>query len=136
MFEGPQRLLSDATPELNTTPLIDVMLVLLMMFMLTVPIATHAVRLDTAANHHAPIEVPPTARIDIDFEGAIYWNQQRIPLSAVGERARALRSLSEKAELQIYPAARVRYDFVAKVLAAAQRNGVRRLRLIGNNRFL
>jgi biopolymer transport protein ExbD len=84
MFESPQSRPSDATPELNTTPLIDVLLVLLMMFMLTVPIATHVVHLDTAANHHAPIESPPTARVDIDFDGAIYWNQQRILLSPIG----------------------------------------------------
>jgi biopolymer transport protein ExbD len=136
MFGSPQSPLTDATPELNTTPLIDVMLVLLMMFMLTVPIATHVVHLDTAANHHARIELPPTARVDIDFDGVIYWNDQPIPMSAVAEHSRALHALSENAELQVYPAARVRYDFVAKVLAAAQLNGVRRLRLIGNNRFL
>jgi biopolymer transport protein ExbD len=63
MFGSPQSLLTDATPELNTTPFIDAMLVLLMMFMLAVPIATHVVHLDTAASHHARIKVPPTARI-------------------------------------------------------------------------
>ena len=136
MFVSPHNLPANATPELNTTPLIDVMLVLLMMFMLTMPVATHVVHLDAAANHHARIARPPIARVDIDFDGAIYWNQQRIALSTVGERSRTLRTLSEEAELQIYPAARVRYDFVAKVLAAAQLNGVRHLRLVGNNRFL
>jgi biopolymer transport protein ExbD len=95
MLGSPQSLLTDATPELNTTPLIDVMLVLVMMFMLTVPIATHIVHLDTAANHHARIE-PPTAlrlRCQSAGRGSTEWSaapalhrQRTLPLKTRGCR--------------------------------------------------
>jgi biopolymer transport protein ExbD len=123
--------LEEPGPQLNTTPLIDVMLVLL-----TIPAMTHSVRLDLARGDRADPEPPPVASVDIDFDGSIYWNGELIPLARVAERTRSLLTLSERAEFHLRPARLVRFDHVAKVLAAAQLNGARRISFVGNERYL
>lgn len=128
--------LEDSSPQLNTTPLIDVMLVMLVMFMLTIPVMTHSIRLDLTQGALRDREVPPIAAIDIDYDGSIYWNDHLVPLSAVAERTRSLLARSDNAELRVRAARLVRYEYVAKFLAQAQRNGVRRISFLGNERFL
>ena len=123
-------------PELNTTPLIDVMLVMLVMFMLTIPAMTHFIRLDLAQGVPRDREVPPFAAIDIDYDGSIYWNDRLVPLSEVAERTRSLLARSENAELRVRAARLVRDEYVAKFLAEAQRNGAHRISFLGNERFL
>jgi len=128
--------LEDPSPQLNTTPLIDVMLVMLVMFMLTIPAMTHSIRLDPAQGARRDGEVPPVAAIDVDYDGSIYWNDRLVPLAEVAERTRSLLARSGNAELRVRAARLVRYEYVAKFLAEAERNGAHRISFLGNERFL
>ena len=126
----------DPAPQLNTTPLIDVMLVMLVMFMLTIAVTTHSVRLDLAQGAPRDEQRPPIAVIDIDYDGSIYWNDRLIALGDVAQYTRSLLAQSDKAEVRVRAARLVRYEHVAKFLAQAERNGARRISFLGNERFL
>ncbi|HZF17889.1 MAG TPA: biopolymer transporter ExbD [Steroidobacteraceae bacterium] len=136
MFPAINEPLQDPGPTLNTTPLIDVMLVLLTMLMLTLPAMTHSIRLDLARGQNLPIDRPPVAAVDIEIGGSIYWNGELTPLARVEERTRSLLAISDRAEFHVRPARFVRYEYVAKMLAAAQRSGARRISFVGNERYL
>lgn len=128
----------DVQPEMNTTPLIDVMLVLLVMLIITIPIQTHAVKLDMPAGTPPPQTVQPTVyRIDVDFDGTIIWNSQivntRAELEALLQQAAAM---NPQPEVHLRPNKLVKYQYVAMVLASAQRLGVEKIGLIGNEQFL
>jgi biopolymer transport protein ExbD len=119
-----------APPEMNATPLIDVLLVLLVMLIFTVPVATHAVKLNLP---HGP-GVSPSAvvMVHVDFDGQLHWNGEVVSgLHALEQRFRALSAGADPPRVKIVPDSRVRYEFVAKVLAAAQRWGVTRLEIQG-----
>lgn len=110
--------------DVNTTPLIDVMLVMLVMLIITLPISTHAVKLDMPRPTDAP---PPTTQprvidIEIDFDGTIVWNGTASTLSQVEGYFRQESQLEPQAEIHLRPDARSRYDVTANVLASAQRN--------------
>ena len=114
-----------AEPQMNATPLIDVLLVLLVMLIFTLPVATHAVKLNLP---HATPDVPiprPLVTVDIDFDGKVYWNG-----SAVADHQALERKLREAAggalspRIKVVPDKRVRYEDVAVVLAAAQRSRI------------
>ena len=126
----------DPRPELNTTPLIDVMLVLLTMLMITLPVMTHSIRLDVSVGAREPPEPPPVALIEIDFDGSLYWNNEPVPLSALAARTRSILAKSEKAEFHVRPARLVRFEYVATTLAQIQLNGARRIMFLGNERYL
>ena len=126
----------DPRPELNTTPLIDVMLVLLTMLMLTLPVMTHSVRLDLGTGSKQRAEPPPVALIEIDFDGSVYWNNEPVPLAALAGRTQSIHAKSEKAEFHVRPARLVRFEYVAKALALIQRNGARSIMFLGNERYL
>jgi biopolymer transport protein ExbD len=116
------------TPELNATPLIDVMLVLLTMLILTVPIVNHAVKLDlpigASADRHAAVD------LDIDFDGRVFWNGTNVADDPQLEaRFRGLARQSPQPDLKIWPDKRGRYERVAQVMAAAQRSGVEHIGL-------
>jgi biopolymer transport protein ExbD len=116
-----------ATCEVNTTPLIDVMLVLLVMLIVTLPTQTHVVKLNMpVASPPAP---PPAAiDIDIDSDGTIVWNSQ--PLSGIGALEAHFRQESTRdpqAQIRLRPSARASYDVVANVMASAQRNNMTRV---------
>src|SRR5215469_13431443 len=111
--------------DINTTPLIDVMLVLLIMLILTLPIMTHAVKLDmpNANNPPPPEQRPEVIDLEIDFDGTIVWNGTVV--QGLDQLESFFRTESEKPmqpEIHLRPDRRVRYDTVAKVLAAAQHN--------------
>ena len=116
---------NEALCDINTTPLIDVMLVLLIMFIITIPVMTHAVKLDMPRPSDAP---PPPVQpeiidIEIDFDGTIVWNGTVIPSMDTLEAYFRQESLKEpQPELHLRPDKRAKYDVVARVLAAAQRN--------------
>jgi len=111
--------------DINTTPLIDVMLVLLIMFIITIPVMTHAVKLDMPqpnANPPPPVR-PEVIDIEIDFDGTIVWNGT--PIAGIEQLDGYFRQESQKEpqpELHLRPDRRARYETVAKVLASAQRN--------------
>jgi biopolymer transport protein ExbD len=125
--------------EINTTPLIDVMLVLLIMFIITLPVMTHAVKLDMPrpnSNPTPPNEIVEPIRLDIDWDGAIIWNGTQVQLEVLETYFRNESSKNPQPELHVRPDRRANYDTVAKVLAIAQRNGMQRIGFVGNEQFM
>ena len=124
--------------DINTTPLIDVMLVLLIMLIITIPIQTHAVKLNMPAGNPPPPTVPPVVvTIEIDFDGAVFWDGQQ-----VADRAALETRLTDVAAQPVQPEVHVKankivtYKSVAAVLASAQRLGVTKLGVVGYEQFL
>lgn len=124
--------------DINTTPLIDVMLVLLIMFIITIPVMTHAVKLDMPRGQTQPPPVPPEViELEVDFDGTYLWNG-----TPVTDEATLMSYLQNAAtkdpqpEIHLRPNKRVKYDYVAKVLAASQRLGVRKIGFVGNEQFM
>lgn len=109
-----------AEPQLNATPLIDVLLVLIVMLVITLPIATHAVKLNLPQGPKG--SPPPAVRISIEADGTIYWDEARLAsLNALTPRFQAVASQSNPPMIRVMPDKRARYEHVAQVLAAAQR---------------
>jgi len=110
--------------DINTTPLIDVMLVLLVMLIITLPIMTNAVKLDMPNPNSPPPPVHPTViNLDIDFDGTITWNGTVVPnMSTLEGYFRQEAALDPQPEIHLAPDPHVKYNVVAEVLAAAQRN--------------
>jgi biopolymer transport protein ExbD len=124
--------------DINTTPLIDVMLVLLIMLIITIPIQTHAVKLNMPVGNPPPPPVPPEiVQVDIDFDGTVLWNGEAVPDRGALE-ARLSRAAAEpdQPEVHIRPNKLVEYKSVAAVLASAQRLGVTKLGMVGNEQFV
>ena len=123
--------------DINTTPLIDVMLVLLIMFIITIPVMTHAVKLDMPRPTDAP---PPPVRpevidIEIDFDGTILWNSTPVTLDALEGYFRTESQKDPQPELHLRPDKRSRYDVVARVLASAQRNRMKKIGFVNVAEF-
>ncbi len=114
---------SVAEPQLNATPLIDVMLVLLVILIITLPVATHAVKLNLPQGRSAA--PPPAIRLDIVYDGAIYWNGTPVPsLEHLAARFAAVAGSANAPRINVVPEKRTRYEVVAQVLALAQRSRV------------
>jgi biopolymer transport protein ExbD len=128
----------DVMLDINTTPLIDVMLVLLVMLIITIPIQLHAVNLNMPVGNPPPQLVKPeVVKIDIDPSSQIYWNAEVVADRAdLEERLRTIATVDPQPELHIRPDRRAKYDVVAAVLAAAQRLGVTKLGIIGSEQFI
>ena len=132
----------DGSPmmEMNTTPLIDVMLVLLIMFIITIPIQTHAVKMNMPVpnpNQAPPPKPPEIIRIDVDFDGTIGWNGQVVPDRADLEtRLKQVAAMPDQPEVHLRPNKLVTYRYVAMVMASAQRLGVTKIGLVGNEQFM
>jgi biopolymer transport protein ExbD len=128
----------DVVVDMNTTPLIDVMLVLLIMLIITIPIQTHAVKLDLPAGNPPPPAVPPqVVTIDIDFDGTISWNGEAIPTEdSLLDHMRAASAADPQPEIHINPNKLATYKYVAHVMADAQRLGLQKLGLVGNEQFV
>jgi len=129
----------DVMVDINTTPLIDVMLVLLIMFIITIPIQTHAVKMNMPVpNNAAPPPKPPTIiRIDLDFDGTIGWNGEIIATRGeLEERLRQVAAEPDQPEVHLRPNKLVTYKYVAMVMASAQRLGVTKIGIVGNEQFL
>lgn len=125
--------------EINTTPLIDVMLVLLIMFIITLPVMSHAVKLDMPRPNSPPIppeEIIEPIRLDIDWDGSIIWNGSLVQLTQLEGYFRTEAAKNPQPELHVRPDRRANYDTVAKVLAMAQRNGMQRIGFVGNEQFM
>jgi len=123
--------------DINTTPLIDVMLVLLIMFIITLPVMTHAVKLDMpqAKNTPPPPVVVEPIQLEIDWDGTIIWNGTPMQLSAMEGYFRIEAAKNPQPEVHVRPNRRAPYDTVAKALALAQRNGMQRIGFVGNEQF-
>ena len=123
--------------DMNTTPLIDVMLVLLIMLIITIPIQTHAVKLDLPAGNPPPPPAPPVVvTVDVDFDGTILWNDEVVDRQGLDARIVTAAAEPVQPELHLRPNKLVTYKYVAAVMADAQRLGLTKLSLVGNEQFV
>jgi biopolymer transport protein ExbD len=126
----------DVIVDINTTPLIDVMLVLLIMLIITIPIQTHAVKLNMPAGAAPPPTPPVVVRIDVDFDGTVLWNGEALAdETELESHLMAVAQTADQPEIHLRPDKLVKYEYVARVMAAAQRLGAKKLGLIGNEQF-
>src|SRR5450432_2185061 len=110
--------------EMNTTPLIDVMLVLLTLLIITLPIQTHAVKLDMPApNVKPPTVIPETVELGVDFDGTITWNNTPVDRATMDAYFEDAAKKNPQPEIHVSPNRLAKYDAVARVLADAQRLG-------------
>ncbi len=123
--------------EMNTTPLIDVMLVLLVMLIITIPIQLHSVDLNMPNNNTPPSQVKPEiVQIGIDFDGTLSVNGVIVPnIGALEARMRTMAAQANQPEIQLQPNKLAHYDSVAAVLAAAQRLGLKKIGIVGNEEY-
>ena len=124
--------------DINTTPLIDVMLVLLVMLIITIPIQLHSVNLNMpAGNPPPPTKEPVVVTIDIDFDGTVLWNGEALAdRPALENKLAQTAAIPDQPEVHIRPNKLVEYKSVAMVLASAQRLGVSKLGMVGNEQFI
>jgi biopolymer transport protein ExbD len=124
--------------DINMTPLIDVLLVLLVMFIITIPVMTHAVKLDMPQTPTSDVVADPVIiNLEILFDGTVLWNGNEIPsVDALEAYFRREAAMDPQPELHIRPNKRANYDVVARVLASAQRNRMLKIGLIGAEEFM
>jgi biopolymer transport protein ExbD len=124
--------------ELNMTPLIDVLLVLIIMFIITIPIQTHAVKVDLPQNDHnavkPPVE-PDKNKITIDPAGTVAWNGQPVDEVTLRQYLNIAASLKPEPELHFQPDPTARYEVVDRTLAVVKRSNITKLGFIGNEQF-
>ena len=128
----------DVMVEMNTTPLIDVMLVLLIMLIITIPIQLHSVNLNMPSGNPPPPTAPPqVVTIDVDFDGSVFWNGEPVAdRAALDARLAATAAIPDQPEVHLRPNKLVEYEAVAGVMASAQRLGVTKLGIVGNEQFI
>ena len=119
--------------EMNTTPLIDVLLVLLIMLIITIPIQTHAVVLAMPAGNPPPPTPPVVVNIDVDFDGTLIWNGETIDRAGLDARLAAATTEPDQPEIHLKPNKLVSYKYVAGVMASVQHHGLTKLAVIGND---
>lgn len=124
--------------DINTTPLIDVMLVLLVMLIITIPIQLHSVNLELPSAAATPPPVTPqVVKIDVLPGGQLLWNGEPLAAPAALEAKLAeAAALPDAPEIHLRPDRSAKYDTVAGVLAAAQRHGLAKVGLVGSEQFL
>ena len=128
----------DVMIDINTTPLIDVMLVLLVMLIITIPIQLHSVNLNLpTGNPPPPLVLPEVVKLDIDDQSRVYWNSE-----VVDDRATLESKMSASAQEQVQPEVHLRpdkqakYSVVAGVMASAQRLGLTKIGIVGSEQFI
>jgi biopolymer transport protein ExbD len=128
----------DVMIEMNMTPLIDVMLVLIIMLIITIPIQNHAVNLNMPTSTPAkPTEPPVVITIDVDFDGTVLWNGVAVSgRPELEQKLTAVAAEPNQPEVHLRPNKLVAYKSVAAVMAAAQRLGVTKIGMVGNEQFL
>lgn len=122
---------SDINNEINVTPMVDVMLVLLVIFIITAPLFTHAVKLDLPAAQSAPSpEKPDTITLSINGEGKLFWNEEPIAQQDLDARMTQAAQREPLPELQLRADKATRYETIAQVMSAAQNNGLTKMGFI------
>lgn len=125
--------------DINTTPLIDVMLVLLVTLIMSLPIQTHAVKLDMPPpipNQKPPDVIPEVINLDVDFDDSIYWNGNKVAdLPQLDGYFRSEAPKAPQPEIHLRPDKRSHYDTTAKVLASAQRNHMEKIGFVNTTEF-
>jgi biopolymer transport protein ExbD len=114
--------------DINVTPMVDVMLVLLVIFIITAPMFTHAVKLDLPrAQASAVQQLPATVTIAIDAQGVLYWGDEQVDAAGLDARLVQAARQAPQPELQLRADKNTRYEAVAQVMAAAQSRGLTKL---------
>lgn len=123
--------------EVNMTPLIDVMLVLIIMLIITIPKQNHSVNLNMPVGTPPPPTVEPVViTIDVDFDGTILWDGAVVPdRKTLDAKLAAVAATADQPEVHLRPNKLVSYKFVAGVMASAQRLGVTKIGMVGNEQF-
>jgi len=114
--------------EINVTPMVDVMLVLLVIFIITAPLFTHAIKLDLPGAQAAPApEKPTTISLSINAEGRLFWDKDEISQTELNVRLAAAAKKTPQPELQLRADKSTRYEVLAQVMSAAQTNGLTKM---------
>ena len=128
----------DVILDVNTTPLIDVMLVLLVMLIITIPVQLHSVNLNMpTGNPPPPLVKPEVVKLDVDPTGKVFWNAE--PMDSrdmLEERLRYAASQAVQPELHLRPDKAAKYEIVAGVMASAQRLGLTKIGIVGSEQFI
>ena len=119
--------------EINVTPMVDVMLVLLVIFIITAPLFTHAVKLElpTASSAPAP-EKPESITLAINAEGKLFWNNTAVTMDELGARFTTAAQKTPQPELQLRADKSTRYEVIAQVMSSAQTNGLTKIGFVTN----
>jgi biopolymer transport protein ExbD len=128
----------DILVDINTTPLIDVMLVLLIMLIITIPIQLHSVNMNMPVGNPPPPSTPPEiVKIDITANGTVNWNGEALADKGTLEgRLGSAAAQAVQPELHVRPDKRVPYRVVASVMASVQRKGLTKVGLVGSEQFI
>jgi biopolymer transport protein ExbD len=124
--------------DINTTPLIDVMLVLLIMLIITIPIQTHAVKLNMPVGNPPPPTVPPEViLVEVDFDGTVIWGGDTVPdRPTLDAKFISAAAQPVQPEFHLRPNKIVSYKYVAAVMASAQSHGITKIGLVGAEQFV
>jgi len=124
--------------DINTTPLIDVMLVLLIMLIITIPIQTHAVKLNMpVGSPPQQTEPPPVVLVEVDFDGTVIWNGETVPdRPTLDQKFIDASVMPVQPEFHLRPNKIVNYKYVAAVMASAQSHGITKIGLIGAEQYI
>jgi biopolymer transport protein ExbD len=128
----------DVMIDINTTPLIDVMLVLLVMLIITIPIQLHSVTLNMpTGNPPPPLVLPDVVKLDIDDQSRVYWNGDVVDDRATLEAKMAAAARQQvQPEIHLRPDKSAKYNVVAGVMASAQRLGLTKIGIVGSEQFI
>ena len=125
--------------DINTTPLIDVMLVLLIMFIITIPVQTHAVKLDLPVNDNSQNTPPPVDpvknKVTVDPAGTVFWNGTPVSLVVLKQYLDLTQAMNPVPELHLQPDPQARYDVVDNVLAVTKKAQVEKMGFVGNEAY-
>ena len=123
--------------DINTTPLVDVLLVLIVMLIITIPIQLHSVNIEMPGASAPPPDKPPTiVQIDVTPSGRFLWNGEPVAdRAALDEKLREAAGQPDAPEIHLRPSRAAKYEQVAAVLASAQRLGLTKIGLIGSEQF-
>jgi biopolymer transport protein ExbD len=128
----------DVLIDINTTPLIDVMLVLLVMLIITLPIQLHSVNLNMpTGNPPPPLVKPEVVKLDIDANSVVYWNGEALEDRKILEsKLYAAAQTNPQPEIHLRPDKAAKYAIVAAVMASAQRLGATKIGIVGSEQFI
>lgn len=114
--------------EINMTPLVDVMLVLLIIFIITVPVLTHSVNVDLPRASNQPTELKPqTIQLAVTAQGEVFWNETKVDTTALAVKLKAAAAQSPQPEIHLRGDKAVAYEHVVKTMAAVQQAGILKL---------
>jgi biopolymer transport protein ExbD len=131
MAFGTQDDTDEVMNEINMTPMVDVMLVLLIIFIITVPVMKHAVNIDLPQASNVPQDAKPeTVRLSVDAAGDYYWNENKVTDAALLLQLKAAATQNPQPELHIRGDKAVRYERVATAMAVAQQAGIKKIGFI------